>query len=70
MTQEEVKKIKKRLPHGAVTKIAEKTGLSRQTVSQVLSGSASLTPNNKIIIDEAKKIIREFELLGKIPDAA
>lgn len=60
----QAQKIRKKLPHGAITKISKSTGLDISTVSKVLNGDFQ---NIKVIeaalqiIEEGKNASRELE---------
>jgi len=57
LTDDQLLKLKKRLPHGSYQQIAKETGLSKSYVTQVLGG----TRWNKSVILKAREIILRHE---------
>lgn len=55
LSTNELAKLKKKLPHGSMTKISIATGLDISTVSKVFSGRF----HNTEVIEEALKIAKE-----------
>lgn len=53
----DIKKVREKLPRGAVNKIVDKTGLSRTLVSRALNGWTF----NVSVVKEALNLIREME---------
>ena len=50
--------IRKELPHGAISKIAKKVGVSAGTVTQFFNGTINAVKSTEIL-EEAAKIIKE-----------
>lgn len=55
MEKKQLKKLKNKLPTGAISEIAQKIGLSNATVSSVLSGKR----NNEKVIEMAIEIAEQ-----------
>ncbi len=58
-TTEILKQVGKSLPHGSLTKIADKCNVSLQYVSQFFNGKYSLSSANIKILDAAKEIQKQ-----------
>jgi enhancing lycopene biosynthesis protein 2 len=58
---EDVIALRALLPYGAVREIAYKTDLSEVYVGEILGGRQKITRTNKIVIDEAIKIVTATE---------
>lgn len=58
MTNETLKILKTKLPHGSIKKLAAQTGMSEQSVSKVLEGEWT----NKKITDAAIQLLKQEHL--------
>jgi len=59
-----LKKLKKQLPHGSISKIAQEVGRSPYWVGKVLSGKAPY--NEKIILSAMKIVDQRKKTINKI----
>lgn len=59
--------LEKKLPNGAKKLIAQRTGMTEKTVSNILKGLTNGRMNNRIkVTQEAVKVLAEFEAATKI----
>jgi hypothetical protein len=61
MTKEELMKLRKNLPKGAKQNIADKLGITKETVAHVLLGNR----NNEQVIIEAVALVAEHKRIFK-----
>ncbi|SMP08864.1 hypothetical protein [Chryseobacterium profundimaris] len=55
--------LKNKLPLGAITEIAEKTGLTAKTIDNIFKGKPCRANNLKKLITETENYIKEYESL-------
>jgi hypothetical protein len=59
--KETLKKLKDSLPFGGLKLLAERAGYSTNFLHKFFRGEATVNNNNKKILSEASKIIREYQ---------
>lgn len=58
-----ITKLKNKLPLGAITELAERTGLTAKTIDNIFKGKPCRIKNLTKLITETEKYINEYESL-------
>lgn len=66
ITNEQLEKLRSKLPNGSQAKIADKTGFSQTYVNLVLNGKQPVSDSNKTVITESLRIINANKIENQL----